>query len=230
MSNLLNAISVIGSIASSLGLGIQMFGTDKNEKDTNAESDKVLELLIALSIKSKALKTVHTYYHNLYSDLNHINSYLKNPKEISIYKTYSEINRADLFIELSRSRLLTKASHDTDKLLSLPIAELKKSASTYSSTTIDEVRAFDTQIASAIESIIHHQDIILRLHERYVEFFKGIKVILDKEKIQKDDFNSIIKPNRPLLSSDFSSIINDTDKALMSYLDLYHIILESIKN
>ncbi|WP_321435726.1 hypothetical protein [uncultured Bacteroides sp.] len=219
-------IETIAAIATILDFSMKLF--DKVQgKNFKREEDQMIIFLICLSEKSRHLKKVHSTYHNLYYGFSQLDNFLINPREAPKYKRLTDVNRFDLSMIINQP-IFTSATEILKNSLIVEMNHIYTKIDLSENDSFQFLKSEDETLATSVEKIITSQQNIVKLHSQYCDFFDNLKLMQDKDDLDDLDVKCLLSSKR-LVSANFSSMINDTDIALMNYLDIYHFCMNYLK-
>ena len=214
-------IEFLGSIASILGLSVTL--RDKYKKSYGDKTGEIIGFLVALSKNSSALKNIHTKYHSLYFDLSQLDIYLRSPARVNIYKSYAAVDAEELLNKIN-SPGLQNASNTIHKALVEDVKILTKLRNETNLEILKEISKRNSRITLALSKIVNCQNEVIEIHSGYCDFFQRFKEIQNEKEISEESYAFIVS-QKNYLSINFNTIINQTDFALMNYLELNNEVL-----
>jgi hypothetical protein len=216
-------IELFASIATILGFTLEV-----SDRIRDRESRVVFTGLLAISSTSKAWKTLHTRYHPLNRQVQSVVG------EISIYQDGRYIPRSVGDIAANRLRVLFFDGILNDAVINFrnntrrEIRDIRASLDNGNisfQTKIEEIRRLDADLASELVELSDLRVDALLIHDRFLNYLDSLSNFIGEPNWNENHVRFILD-NRNLLNLDLQQMINLTDRVLMTFLDIYIIMVQ----
>lgn len=220
-------LDVIASLASIFGFGLQLkeIWTERYGNDAG----QALSCLAAIAEYSKPWKSLHTKYHSLHRDINKIvetiSSYNqggwlpKDPSDIApgeLRKVFFEGN-LNLAVEIFEH----ETNHDIKAIRDgLSMADKPED--------VDVLRKMSADILRRLEEVNEIRDSVVLTHHDFIAFLRNIRKFMGDPKWSLEEVAYVVQ-QKQLLDVRYHAIILSTDRALMSFLDIYYYVINCLQ-
>lgn len=220
-------LETVGSVASILGLSLSAY--DKFiAKNGNSPLSQYMGLFVEISPYTEAWKNIHKEYHVLMGDINNLYSLVTHYEgRNELEKSADNIRTADIRAAI-RGGTLTLAVTDFKARLEIDFSIIAGATGIKSPDALEELKVKAPSLFRLLKSVMQSSEATTRAHLTFCNFLETIRPNVEDDRIDPECVKFIISQRR-VLSSIFSSVIKETDQAIIAMLNMYIIITNEVK-